>query len=134
MYALNAAASRSRVTAFLVSSESLLDGGNLAVLADPKAQCLQPASEEHPSSNDPHAPPPTSGARRALADRLRRRPRPGTCRPAWRDRATRPRATPPSCRLGRGSPPRRSVLPPRPAGAGSLDTLLGRCSVHPPRS
>src|SRR5207237_6318766 len=70
---------RVSVIDFLVPSESLLDGGNLAVLADPEAQCLQPASEEDPSSNDPHAPPPTSGARRARAARLGRRPVTGRC-------------------------------------------------------
>src|SRR2546421_10182267 len=110
---------------FLVSSEGLLDRDDLAVLSDPQAKCVQPASEEHPASNDPHAPPPSSGARRAPADPLRRRPPPGTCRPAWSDRATHPRASPPSCRRGRGSPPDRSSLRPPPGGAESRGRVRG---------
>src|SRR5207249_11650635 len=51
---------RVSVIDFLVPSESFLDGVNLAVLADPDAQCLQPASEEDPSCTYPHAPPSTS--------------------------------------------------------------------------
>ena len=55
----------------LVRPEGLPDGRDLAVLVDPDAQRFETPAIPNATANDPHAPPPSSGARWAHAVALR---------------------------------------------------------------
>src|SRR3989449_5986153 len=113
-----------------VAPERFLDRGDPTRFVYPDAHVLELTAKEDAAANDPHAPPPRSGARWGRAAWFQRRPPPGTCRPASPGRATRPRGGPPSCTPRTRTHQRPTRTRPRPAGAGGRGTDPAPRSIH----